>query len=98
MASAVAAYRVELYSALTSTSPMDDEVPKNVCAFTNTGDDYRGDRICNNAVAAAVCSVIVATVLMIIDLLVPCIDKSVSFIMLLFYSQYNIKHVYTLSS
>ena len=93
MASAVAAYRVELFSALTSTSPMDDEVPKNVCTYTNTGDDYRGDRICNNAVAAAVSSVIVATVLMIIDLLIPCIDKSVSY-MLLFYSQYSIKYTY----
>ena len=78
MASAVAAYRVELYSALISTEGINNEVPKNICAHTSTGDDYRGDRICNNAIAAAVCSVIVAIVLMIIDLLVPCIQKSVS--------------------
>ena len=71
----MAAYRVELYSALTAGAGNE---PTKICNYTSNSSEYRGDRICNNALAAGVSTVIVAVVLMIIDLLIPCVDKSVS--------------------
>ena len=75
VASGVAAYRVELYS---STFVNGANLPTKICHYNETSNEYRGDRICNNAIGAAVSTVIVAVVLMIIDLLIPCIDTAVS--------------------
>ena len=75
VASGVAAYRVELYS---STFVNGTDLPTQICHYNENSNEYRGDRICNNAIGAAVSTVIVAVVLMIIDLLIPCIDTAVS--------------------
>ena len=75
VASGVAAYRVELYS---STFVNGADLPTEICHYNENSNEYRGDRICNNAIGAAVSTVIVAVVLMIIDLLIPCIDTAVS--------------------
>lgn len=75
IASAVAAYRVELYfSAFVGES----DLPTIVCFHTEDNDEYRGDRICNNAIGAAITTVTVAVVLIPIDLLLPCVDTAVS--------------------
>lgn len=74
VASGVAAYRVELYSSLFVGGT---NLPTGICNFTENNNEYRGDRICNNAIGAAVSTVIVAVVLMIIDLLIPCIETAV---------------------
>lgn len=71
----MAAYRVELYS---SASVNGTNLPTEICHYNENNNEYRGDRICNNAIGAAVSTVIVAVVLMIIDLLIPCIDTAVS--------------------
>ena len=56
---------------------MNNDVPRHICNYTSNN-EYRGDRVCNNAIAAAISTVIVAVVLMIIDLLIPCVNKAVS--------------------
>ena len=59
-------------------SPDDRELPLRVCFYENSNDDIYGDRICNNAMAASVISILVAIVLLMIDLQVPCVSSTVS--------------------
>ena len=54
------------------------DVPVEICWHVENEEQYRGDRICNNAVGAAVCTVIISVMLMIIDMLVPCLSAGVS--------------------
>ena len=83
----IAAFRTELFSAATSTTglatplPSFDnsrELPLRVCFYEDTDDDIYGDRICNNAMAASITSILVAIVLLLIDLQVPCVSSAVS--------------------
>ena len=73
-ACSVAAYRTELFFAGIEKI---QGLPTEVCGHKE-GDEYRGDRVCNNGVAAAVITVIVCVMLLIIDMLVPCFNTSVS--------------------
>ena len=66
---------MELYFSAFVEEP---DVPVIVCFHTEDNDEYRGDRICNNAIAAAIATFIVAVVLIPIDLLLPCVDTAVS--------------------
>ena len=75
MASIIVAYRVELYF---STPVIGTNLPVEICIYNENNTEYRGDRICNNAIGAAISTVIVAVVLMIIDLSIPCIETAVS--------------------
>ena len=80
----IAAFRTELFSAATSTTglttpqPNSRELPLRVCFYEDTDDDIYGDRICNNAMAASITSILVAIVLLLIDLQVPCVSSAVS--------------------
>ena len=83
----IAAFRTELFSAATSTTGLTTpqlifdnsrELPLRVCFYKDTDDDIYGDRICNNAMAASVISILVAIVLLVIDLQVPCVSSTVS--------------------
>ena len=49
-----------------------------ICPYTDDDERFRGDRYCNNAIAASIISILVATVLMIIDLQVPCLSYNYS--------------------
>ena len=53
-------------------------LPLYICYYEESDDDIYGDRICNNALAGAVVSILVAIALLIIDLLIPCISSTVS--------------------
>ena len=80
-ACAVTAYRTEMYFSgeLEITfGHGNTDVPIAICWHVEDEDQYRGDRICNNAVGAAVCTVIISVMLMIIDMLVPCLSAGVS--------------------
>ena len=55
-----------------------DDIPTEICWHKEDGGNYRGDRMCNNAVGAAVCTVIIAMMLLIIDIIVPCLSAAVS--------------------
>lgn len=70
-ACAVAAYRTELFFAAALDDP---DLPVKICTHLEDNDEYRGDRICNNAVGAAVTTIIIAVMLMIIDMIVPCVS------------------------
>ena len=76
----IAAFRTELFSALITPSGLDGsrDLPLGVCLYEDTDDDIYGDRICNNAMAASVTSILVAIVLLVIDLQVPCVSSTVS--------------------
>ena len=78
----IAAFRVELFSAsivdsLNNGAP-DRDLPLQLCFFFDEDDDIYGDRICNNALAGSIISILVAMVLFLIDLQVPCVSKSAS--------------------
>lgn len=73
----MAAYRAELFFAY-DVKPIDYALPVNVCRHVEDGGDYRGDRLCNNAMGAAVFTVIIAVMLMNIDMIVPCLSAGVS--------------------
>lgn len=77
----IAAYRVELLSALITFTIIgatnDRDLPLGIYLFSDNDDDIFGDHICNNAAASAVISILVAMMLMIIDLHIPCINKTV---------------------
>ena len=83
-ASAVAAYRTEMYfsyvleNRLIPAEDINTDVPVDICFHVEDDDQYRGDRICNNAVGAAVCTIIITIMLMIIDMLMPCLSAGVS--------------------
>ena len=49
-----------------------------VCIFFDDEDDVYGDRICNNAIASAIVSILVAMMLMVVDLQIPCTNSTVS--------------------
>ena len=55
------------------------ELPTRVCLFTEVDDDNNiyGDRICNNGMACAISSILVAMMLMIVDLQIPCTNSTV---------------------
>ena len=79
----ISAFRTELFSAATfptsaPSSPGDRDLPLGVCFYQESDDDIYGDRICNNAMAASVVSILVAIVLLMIDLQVPCVSSTVS--------------------
>ena len=53
------------------------ELPLDICFFVDDEDDVYGDRICNNAIASAIVSILIAMMLMVLDLYTPCIDDTV---------------------
>lgn len=89
----IAAYHSELYFAR-GTGAAEDQ-PVLVCSYTDTDDDYYGYRVCNNSIAAAIVAIFVCNVLLIIDLLIPCLNAGVStykvnfVIPMIFYSLLN---------
>ena len=84
----IAAFRVELFSAaiverlsesnITSGGATDRDLPLEFCFYFNEDDDIYGDRICNNALAGSIISILVAMVLLLVDVQVPCVSKSAS--------------------
>ena len=79
----ISAFRTELFSAATfpvfpPPSSTDRDLPLGICFYQESDDDIYGDRICNNAMAASVVSILVAIVLLMIDLQVPCVSSTVS--------------------
>ena len=72
----IAAYHSELYFAR-GTGAAEDQ-PVGVCTYTDPDDDYYGYRVCNNSIAAAIVAIFVCNVLLIIDLLIPCLNAGVS--------------------
>lgn len=72
----IAAYHSELYFAQ-GTGAAEDQ-PVLVCSFTDTDDDYYGYRVCNNSIAAAIVAIFVCNVLLIIDLLIPCLNAGLA--------------------
>jgi len=76
----IAAYRAELFSAAISLrydKGGDRELPLGICFFLDEDNDVYGDRICNNAIACAIVSILVAMALMIVDLQIPCTNAMV---------------------
>jgi len=76
VASAIAAFRTDLFSSVFNESGRRD-LPFEICFYSKDDGDYRGDRICNNALANAIVSILVAVALMMVDLLIPCLNSSV---------------------
>ena len=78
----ISVFRTELFSAEIASrrDPLteDPELPVDICYYEEPDNDIYGDSICNNTMAAAVTSILVAVVLMIIDFHVPCISSTVS--------------------
>ena len=81
----MAAYRAELFFAYEIEGiatkrniSIDHNLPTNICWHIEDGGNYRGDRLCNNAMGAAVITVIIAVMLLIIDMIVPCLSAGVS--------------------
>ena len=72
----IAAYHSELYFARDFESAEDQ--PVLVCAYNDPDDDYYGYRACSNSIAAAIVAIFVCNVLLIIDLLIPCLNAGVS--------------------
>jgi len=70
---AIAAFRVEL-----EFNRREEDLPSEICRYLDDDNSYRGDRYCNNAIAASIVSIIVAIVLMMIDLQVPCLSYNYS--------------------
>ena len=69
------------FSYILETNPDSDintDIPVRICWHVEDNNEYRGDRICNNAVGAAVCTIIITVMLMIIDMLMPCLSAGVS--------------------
>ena len=58
-----------------------NDLPVEVSLYSEDNGNYRGDRMCNNALANAVVSILVAMVLMLIDLIIPCLTVQVSCIL-----------------
>ncbi|XP_065901965.1 uncharacterized protein [Dysidea avara] len=73
LASAIAAFRADLFSSLLDDSGRRD-LPVEICTYSKDDGDYRGDRICNNALANAIVCILVAIALMMVDLLIPCLN------------------------
>lgn len=77
----IAAFRTELFSAAVTNFGRgiirDRDLPLGICFFLDEDDDVYGDRICNNAIASAIISILVAMALMIIDLQIPCTNETV---------------------
>jgi len=71
LASAIAAIRADLFSSLLRKEPVE------ICISSKDDGDYRGDRVCNNALANAIVCILVAVALMMVDLLIPCLNLSV---------------------
>lgn len=72
----ISAFRTELYFALNGGNR---DLPVLICLYSE--DDIYGDRICNNAVAASVTSILVAIVLLLIDLQIPCLSSKVGILL-----------------
>jgi len=70
---AIAAFRVEL-----EYNQREEDLPMGICRYIDDDGKYRGDRYCNNAIAASVVSILVAITLMMIDLQVPCLSYNYS--------------------
>ena len=88
----IAAFRTELFStAVTGTvttlnsgpsaASGNRDLPIAICFFTDLedGDNFYGDRVCNNAIAGAVASILFAMGFMIIDLQMPCTTSTVTY-------------------
>ncbi|XP_065901860.1 uncharacterized protein [Dysidea avara] len=72
LASTIAAFRADLFASSLNGSGRRD-LPVEICFYSEDNGDFRGDRICNNALANAIVSILVALVLMMIDLMIPCL-------------------------
>ena len=72
----MAAFRTELFSAefvdFVLPGFTGRGLPLAICFYLDEGDDIYGDRICNNALAGAIITILVCMVLMMIDLQIPC--------------------------
>ena len=85
VASAIAAFRTDLFSSAFNESGRRD-LPFEICFYSKDDGDYRGDRICTNALANAIVSILVAVALMMVDLLIPCLNSTVG----IKYCDYNV--------
>ena len=61
-----------------NNSSIDRDLPVQLCVYFNEDDDVYGDRICNNALAGSIISILVAMVLFLVDVQVPCVSTSTS--------------------
>lgn len=77
LAISIAAYHAELYFAQGVPQAAENQ-PVAVCPYNDVDDDYYGYRICANSIAASIVSLYVGVVLLIIDLLIPCLNTGVS--------------------
>jgi len=79
----IAAFRVELFSAALTANTGDRDLPYRICLFIDADDDgdnrFYGDRVCNNAIAGAVMSILFAMGFMIVDLQMPCTTSTVTY-------------------
>ena len=53
------------------------DLPLSICLYVDKGDNVYGDRVCNNVLASAIASILVAQTLMVIDLHIPCVTAKV---------------------
>ena len=77
LAISIAAYHSELYFARSVPQAAENQ-PAFVCSYNDLDDDIYGYRICSNSIAASVVSVFICIILLIIDLLIPCLNAGVS--------------------
>ena len=74
----IAAFRVELFSAYivdsVTNGSANRDLPLEMCFYED--DDIYGDRVCNNALAGAIISILVAMVLLLVHIQIPCVSKS----------------------
>ena len=79
----ISAFRTELFSAefANTRNPLSEnrDLPVAICYYEEANNDIYGDRICNNAMGASVISIIIAIVLLVIDLHVPCVSSTVCY-------------------
>jgi len=77
----IAAFRAELFSTAFVTG--DRDLPIGICFYVDFDDDdgdpvFYGDRVCNNAIAGAIMSILFAMAFMIVDLQIPCTTSMVT--------------------
>ena len=77
LAISIAAYHSELYFARFVPQAAENQ-PVSICLYNDLDDDFYGYRICSNSIAASIVSVFICIILLIIDLLIPCLSAGVS--------------------
>ena len=71
----IAAYTTEITFA--TSNP--DSAVGTIC-YDNPAAEDSGHRICHSLVAAAISSILICMVLMIFDVFIPCVDKTVKIV------------------